>query len=44
MYKARVNLHEIDTIRFLGKKLWPTMLKEIKEFQTLEILKLILSL
>ena len=37
--KARTNLYGIDTIRFIGKKLWQTLPKEIKESQSLEIFK-----
>ena len=31
--KARMNLHGIDAIRFIGQKLWQTLPKEIKEPQ-----------
>ena len=34
--KARTNLYGIDTVRFVGQKLWQTLPKEIKEPQTLE--------
>ena len=37
--KARTNLYRIDTVRFVGQKLWQTLPKEIKESQTLEIFK-----
>ena len=37
--KARTNLYGIDTVRFVGQKLWQTLPKEIKESQTLEIFK-----
>ena len=37
--KARTNLYGIDTVRFVGQKLWQTLRKEIKESQTLEIFK-----
>ena len=37
--KARINLYSIDTVRFVGQKLWQTLPKEIKESQTFEISK-----
>jgi len=37
--KARTNLYGIDTVRFVGKKLWQTLPKEIKKSQTLETFK-----
>ena len=37
--KARTNLYGIDTIRFIGQKLWQTLPKEIKESQSLGIFK-----
>ena len=37
--KARTNLCGIDTVKFLGQKLWQNLPKEIKEPQTLEIFK-----
>ena len=37
--KAWTNLYSIDTVRFVGKKLWQTLPKEIKESQTLGISK-----
>ena len=37
--KARTNLYGIDTVRFIGQKLWQTLPKEIKESQTLELFK-----
>ena len=35
--RARTNLYGIDTIRLVGKKLWQTLPREIKESQSLEI-------
>ena len=37
--KARTNLYGLDTIRFVGQKLWQTLPREIKESQSLEIFK-----
>ena len=37
--RARTNLYGIDTIRFVGQKLWQTLPREIKESQSLEIFK-----
>ena len=37
--KTRTNLDGIDTVRFVGQKLWQNLPKEIKESQTLEIFK-----
>ena len=37
--KARTNLYGIDTVRFVGQKLWQNLPKEIKESQTMEIFK-----
>ena len=37
--KARTNLYGIDTIRFVGQRLWQNLPKEIKEPPTLEIFK-----
>ena len=37
--KARINLYSIDTVRFVGQKLWQTLPKEIKESQAFEISK-----
>ncbi len=37
--KARTNQYGIDTIRFIGQKLWQTLPREIKESQSLEIFK-----
>ena len=37
--RARRNLYGIDTIRFVGQKLWQTLPREIKESQSLEIFK-----
>ena len=37
--RARTNLYGIDTIRFIGQKLWQTLPKEIKESRSLEIFK-----
>ena len=37
--KARTNLYGIDTVRFVGQKLWENLPKEIKESKTLEIFK-----
>ena len=37
--KAKVTLYGIDTIRFIGKKLWQTLPIEIKESQSLETFK-----
>ena len=39
MPRARTNLYGIDTIRFVGQKLWQTLPREIKESQSLEIFK-----
>ena len=38
--KARAKLYGIDTVRFVGQKLWQTLPKEIKESQTLEDFKI----
>ena len=37
--RARTNFYGIDTIRFIGQKLWQTLPKEMKESQSLEIFK-----
>ena len=37
--KARTNLYGIDTVRFVGQKLWQSVPKEIKESQALDIFK-----
>ena len=38
--RARSSLYGIDTIRFISQKLWQTtLLREIKESQSLEIFK-----
>ena len=37
--KARTNLYGIDTVRFVGQKLWQNVPKEIKESQSLDIFK-----
>ena len=37
--KARTNLYGIDTVRFVGQKLWQSVPKEIKESQSLDIFK-----
>ncbi len=37
--RARTNQYGIDTIRFIGQKLWQTLPREIKESQSLEIFK-----
>ena len=37
--KAKTTLYGIDTIRFIGKKLWQTLPIEIKESQSLETFK-----
>ena len=37
--RARSSLYRIDIIRSIGLKLWQTFPREIKEFQSLEILK-----
>ena len=37
--KARTNLYGIDTVRFVGQNLWQSVLKEIKESQSLDIFK-----
>ena len=37
--KARTNLYGLDTIRFVGQKLWQALPREIKESQSLEIFK-----
>ena len=37
--KARTNLYGIDTLRFVGQKLWQSVPKEIKESQSLDIFK-----
>ena len=37
--RARANPHGIDTIRFIGQKLWQTLPKEIKGTQSLGIFK-----
>ena len=37
--KAKTTLYCIDTIRFIGKKLWQTLPIEIKESQPLETFK-----
>ena len=37
--KTRMNSYGIDTIRFIGQRLWQTLPKEIKESQSLEIFK-----
>ena len=37
--KARTNLYGIDTVRFVGQKLWQNVSKEIKESQSLDIFK-----
>ena len=36
---CQTNLYGIDTIRFVGQKLWQTLPREIKESQSLEIFK-----
>ena len=41
--RAKSSIYGIDTIRFIGEKLWQTLPREIKESQPLEILKEILS-
>ena len=42
--RSRTNLYGIDTIRFVGQKVWQTLPREIKESQSLEISKEILKL
>ena len=37
--KAKTNLYGIDTVRFVGQKLWQSVPKEIKESQSLDIFK-----
>ena len=37
--RARTNLYGIDTISFVGQKLWQTLPREIKESQSMEIFK-----
>ena len=37
--KARTNLYGIDTVRFVGQKLWQNVPKETKESQSLDIFK-----
>ena len=37
--KARTSLYGIDTVRFVGQKLWQSVPKEIKESQSLDIFK-----
>ena len=41
--KARTNLYGIDTVGFVGQKLWQSVPKEIKESQSLTIFKEILK-
>ena len=37
--KAKTTLYGIDTVRYVGKKLWQVLPTEIKESQSLEIFK-----
>ena len=37
--RARTNLYGIDTIRFVGQKLWQTLPREIKKSRSLKIFK-----
>ena len=37
--KVRTNLYGIDTVRFVGQKLWQSVPKEIKASQSLDIFK-----
>ena len=37
--KAGTSLYGIDTVRFVGQKLWQTLPRELKESQTLESFK-----
>ena len=39
LLRARTNLYGIDTISFVGQKLWQTLPRDIKESQSLEISK-----
>ena len=38
-YRARKNLYDTDTERFVSEKLWQALPKEINESQALEIFK-----